>query len=95
MSKVVSAAELRKMPAADLRKEIVEKRASVSKMKVAVEMRSHKDTAQFRRERKELARMLTVLNQVESSDNSTKTPLKAERKASTVRASKKTASSSN
>lgn len=88
MPKTTTAAEMRKMTPADLRKEITERRASVAKMKIGVEMRSHKDTAQFRREKKEIARLLTVLCEVESGtekkDNST---LKAKRKVSTVPAS--------
>jgi ribosomal protein L29 len=64
MPKTVSSAELRKMSAQDLQKEIMEKRLEVSKMKLGVEQRSHKDTAQFRRERKHLARLLTIEKEV-------------------------------
>lgn len=92
MPKTTSAAEMRKMSPDDLRKEIAERRASVAKMKLGINMRSHKDTAQFRRDKKEVARLLTVLGEVErgseKKDNST---LKDKRKVSTVPASAKKA----
>lgn len=88
MPKTTSAAEMRKMTPADLRKEIAERRSSVAKMKLGVEMRSHKDTAQFRREKKELARLLTILCEVESAgEEKGKSTLKSKRKVSTVPAS--------
>jgi ribosomal protein L29 len=90
MPKSVSATELRKMSASDLRKEIVTQRNEVAKMKLAVEARSQKDTAHFRSERRSLARLLTVLNQVEPTEG---TPLKAKSKTSKVSASKSSTSS--
>lgn len=88
MSKTTSPAEMRKMTPADLRKEIDGRRASIARMKIGIAMRSHKDTAQFAREKKDLARMLTVLGEIErgmeeKNDNSA---LKAAGKVSTVSA---------
>ncbi len=90
MSKSVSTTELRTMSAADLRKEIDGQKMTVAKMKMAVDQRSHKDTAQFRREKKTLARLLTVLNQVDTdAEKKTIAPLKATKKASKLSAPSK------
>lgn len=80
MPKPLSATDMRKMKPAELRKEIDGRRSSVAKIRIGITMRSHKDTAQFRREKKDLARMLTVLGELENA-NST---LKANDKNSTV-----------
>lgn len=87
MAKHTSTAELRKMSAADLQKEIAEKRNTVAKKKINIALRSEKDTAAYNREKKEIARMLTVLN--ENAGKAEKTPtktLKAKGKASKVSA---------
>lgn len=94
MPKTTSAAEMRKMSPEDLRKEIAQRRVSVAKMKIGVEMRSHKDTAQLRRERKEVARLLTVLREIENGDAG-KSTLKAKRKASTVPARTRTSATTS
>jgi ribosomal protein L29 len=75
-------AELRALSAEDLRKEIAEQRDAVAKMHMGISLRSHKDTAVFKREKKQLARMLTALRQNESSKG-----LKTEAKTATVPAS--------
>lgn len=80
MAKTATTAELRKMSAADLRKEIADKRAEVAKLRMTVALGAEKDTAKFRREKKEIARMLTILGEVESAA----TPLKTASKTSTV-----------
>lgn len=88
MAKNATTAELRKMSAADLRKEIADKRAVVAKMRMTVALGAEKDTAQFRREKKEIARMLTILSEVESAAS----PLKTTTKTSTVPAPARRAS---
>lgn len=94
MPKTASTTELRKMSAADLQKEISAQRGTVAKLRIGVETRSHKDTAQYRREKKALARLLTVLNQVEGGAAvSEGTALKAKRKTSKVSASKSSTAS--
>lgn len=55
--------DLRNMQTPELLKEIAEKRLIVAKMHIEIEMRSEKDTARFLREKKELARLLTVMNE--------------------------------
>ncbi|MFA6523049.1 MAG: hypothetical protein WCS85_01645 [Candidatus Peribacteraceae bacterium] len=52
--------ELTAMPREDLRKDIVAQRALIRKMKLAVLLNKEKDTAKLRRERRQLARMLTA-----------------------------------
>lgn len=89
MAKTVTTAELRKMAPADLRKEISDKRADVAKMRMAVMARSEKDTAKYRREKKDIARMMTVLTQIDvAQEKSPATTLKPKRKVSKVPASK-------
>lgn len=62
--------ELRKMQPSDLEREVAAKRMQIAKMRIGVEIRQEKDTAKFRREKKELARMLTVLRQKRSPSRS-------------------------
>lgn len=89
MAKTVTTAELRKMSPADLQKEITEKRAETAKMKMAVMARSEKDTAKFRREKKEIARMMTILGQITAgAEKSSASTLKPKTKVSKVPASK-------
>ena len=86
MSKNATTTELRKMSPADLRKEVEEKRAIVAKMRMGVALQAEKDTAKYRREKRMLARLITVLGQVEKSAAK---PLKDASKSSTVPASAK------
>jgi ribosomal protein L29 len=87
MATHASIAELRNMQPADLHKEAQGKRMSIAKMRLGLEMRSEKDSALYRRERKELARMLTVLSEkAKMAPKSEKTALKTKSKASKVRA---------
>lgn len=55
--------ELRNMQAADLQKEAADKRMNIAKMRLGLELRSEKDAALYRREKKDLARILTVLQE--------------------------------
>jgi ribosomal protein L29 len=55
--------ELRKMSEEDLLREIMAKRAIIGKLHMGVTIQNEKNTARYRQERKELARMLTVLNE--------------------------------
>ena len=52
--------ELEAMPKEDLRREVVSQRALVRKMRMGILLNKEKDTAKYRRERRQLARMLTV-----------------------------------
>lgn len=80
MATFLAPTEIRTMQPDDLQKEINEKRLGIGKMQVELELRSEKDTAQFLRRKKELARMLTIQNEKKS----TKTPLKTTTKSAKV-----------
>ncbi len=86
MATHLTTTELRNMQTDDLRKEIAEKRLVVAKLQINVHMRSEKDTARFLREKKELARMLTIQN-----EKSTSVPLNGATADKSAPALKKTA----
>jgi ribosomal protein L29 len=71
---VTTTVELRAMSAADLRKDIAELRNEVAKKRLDVQTRSEKDTAAYTRSKKQLARALTVLAQIEQSAPLNKKP---------------------
>ena len=66
MATITSLTELRNMPVSDLRKEVMNQRNIVAKMHLGIEMSKEKDTARYQREKKQLARMLTVLKAKEA-----------------------------
>ncbi len=61
----------------DLQKEIGAKRLVVAKMHIEIRMRSEKDTALFLREKKELARMLTIVQEKKNAKTTLKTATKS------------------
>jgi hypothetical protein len=73
--------ELTAMPREDLRKDIVAQRALIRKMKLAVLLNKEKDTAKLRRERRQLARMLTAWT-AQPKTNSASVGVSAETKES-------------
>lgn len=81
MATHLSAKELRNMQMEELRKEVAAKRMLISKMHLEVQLRSEKDTARFRREKREFARLLTVLGEKEKAEGK---DLKKSEKTSTV-----------
>lgn len=83
MSSSVSITELRTMQVADLRKEIRTQRTEVQKMRIQITMNTEKDTAKYRREKRQLSRMLTVLTEKEKVTEET---LKQKPKIATVSA---------
>jgi ribosomal protein L29 len=89
MATAHTAAEMRKMQVSDLQADIVSKRADIAKMKMGLGMRSEKDSAAFRRLKKELARLLTVFreqpsNSAPAAKKGAKSALKETAKTSTV-----------
>ncbi|MFA6039484.1 MAG: hypothetical protein WCV62_06330 [Candidatus Peribacteraceae bacterium] len=52
--------ELTAMPPEELRRDIAAQRTLVRKMRLGVEMKKEKDTARYRREKRQLSRMLTA-----------------------------------
>lgn len=81
MAHRVTPTELRKMPLEELLKEIDEKRLLVAKMRLDVRMRTEKDTAKYRREKRAFAALLTILGEKRLSEFS---QLKKEASPSTV-----------
>lgn len=63
MSTRVSVPELKRMSADELRKEVYLRRVECAKMSIGIKAQSEKDHALYRAKRREVARMLTVLNQ--------------------------------
>ena len=63
MATQLSMDELRNMNLTDLRREIREVSTLVAKMRLGIKMNKEKDTAHYRREKRQLARMQTVLTQ--------------------------------
>jgi ribosomal protein L29 len=63
MATHLSAKELRNMQTEELQKEVMSKKLLVSKMRIDVQIGSEKDTARFLREKKEFARLMTVLTE--------------------------------
>lgn len=68
--------ELRKMPRKDLEREVRSQRATVAKLRLAVHMQKEKNSAKYSNEKKQLARMMTVLeeirrNELSSADSGT------------------------
>ncbi len=91
-----TATELRKMQKDDLQKEIASAQSFVAKMRLGIGMRSEKNTSDYRIRRKDLARMLTVWQEVYANDVSSEKPaksaLKKPTKASKVPAQSKPSS---
>ncbi|TSC58720.1 MAG: hypothetical protein Greene041619_430 [Candidatus Peregrinibacteria bacterium Greene0416_19] len=63
MTTLSSTAELRNMQVADLERDVRAGRALVRKLRIGIEMNKEKDSARYRREKRQLARMLTILGQ--------------------------------
>lgn len=80
MAKLATTTELRKMPLADLHKEIKEAEVQVAKLRLGVKLRKEKDTAKYVREKKQLARMKAVRSEKQREE------LQSAKAASTVAA---------
>ncbi len=59
----------RGMQQADLLREVATQRGLVARMRMGVRTRASKDTAAYRREKKRLARMMTVLTSLLTSSS--------------------------
>ncbi len=64
MATLATVAELQKMTIPELLKEIRGQQALVRKMRMEITLRKEKDSAKYRNERKQLARMETALTMV-------------------------------
>lgn len=72
--------ELQNMQAEDLRREIKAQDLVVEKMRMGIRVQKEKDTAKYRREKRTLARMKTILAQTLAKE------LKPKKKTSTISA---------
>lgn len=54
--------ELLAMPSDELRRDMAAQRVLMRKMRMGVELKKEKDTARYRREKRQLARMLTAFH---------------------------------
>lgn len=82
MASTLSLTDLRKMQIADLEKDLREKRLAAAKLRIDIGMMSQKDTSRSKKEKKEIARILTVINEKKAEGMT----LKTEEKTATVRA---------
>ena len=98
MSSITTITEMRSMSLDDLRKEVRAHQTHVQKMRLQITMGTEKDTGKYRREKKQLARMLMVmgdkLTEAEDAKESkdakdAKDHLKQKPKTATVAAPKK------
>lgn len=98
MSSSITITELRTMQVADLRKEIRSHQTHVQKMRLQITMNTEKDTAKYRREKRQLARMMTVLTEKaregKEGKDGKEDALKQKPKAAKVSAPKKSRKSS-
>ena len=72
MSSTTTITELRTMQLPDLRTEIRSQQTHVQKMRLQITMNTEKDTARYRREKRQLARMMTVMTEKEKGAEGTK-----------------------
>lgn len=61
--------EIREMSVADLRDRIAEEKANLDTMKINHAISPLEDTSKFKKSRKDIARMLTVLTEKEKEQN--------------------------
>ncbi len=60
--------EIREMPAKDLRERLEAERANLNQMKMNHAISPIEDSSKIRKAKKDIARMLTVLSQIENQD---------------------------
>ena len=60
--------EIREMPAKDLRERLEAERANLNQMKMNHAISPIEDSSKIRKAKKDIARMLTVLRQIENQD---------------------------
>ena len=77
--------ELRGMPMSDLLRERSAGRMAVAKMRIGIELKKEKDTAAYKRAKRGLSRMETVLSEKSKSAKSSKALLKAKKSTTLTR----------
>ena len=83
MATKISIKELKNMPTDDLQREIKEQSAVVAKLRLSVKMNKEKDSAKYKKEKKQMARMKTVLKEKQSESSSSE-PKKAKSEKSST-----------
>ncbi len=76
--------DLAKLSASELRKEIRQQQQAVGKLRIAIQLRKEKATAQLKLERRQLARLETALTANLAGLVSAPTELKKTKKSSTL-----------
>jgi|GEM_PF-477558 ribosomal protein L29 len=71
MSTPVSTAELKRLSPTELRKEIYLRRVECAKMRIGIKMQSEKNHALYRTKRREIGRLMTILQGQERSEKNT------------------------
>lgn len=72
MSTDISTPELRRMSPDELRKEVVIRKAECAKMRIGLKAQGEKNHALYRNKRREIARLLTVLRELERNEGNRK-----------------------
>ena len=62
-------AEFAKLSVAELHKEATASRGTIAKLRLSLRLQKEKDSAKYQREKKKLARMLTVINQKKAEES--------------------------
>ena len=88
-SHFASVTELIKMSEAELLQEIRTHRSELQKARINITLNKEKDTAQYRRNRRQLARMETALTMVRGGVTAQPKPLKTAKKSARVSAPRK------
>lgn len=68
MPRTSSSTELRKQPLEDLRREVAAKRLTLAKMRMGLRLQKEKNSGVYKAEKRELARMLTVMNEKNTTE---------------------------
>src|SRR3989344_7220800 len=63
MATILTAKELRNMTREDLLKDVTAQRGLVARLNMGIRLQKEKDTAKYRREKRALARMMTILTE--------------------------------
>ena len=67
MATTLTTKELRNMTREDLLKDLTAQRGLVARLNMGIRLQKEKDTAKYRREKRALARMMTILTEKNSS----------------------------
>lgn len=89
MKHKTSVTEIRRMTPQELRKDLQIKRAEAAKMRIGLEMQSEKNSGLYRAHKRDIARMMMVLHEMEKNTAAAVPAAKVAAKESTKNASQK------